>query len=788
MTHMLFKLRYFILGLCLSLVMSLDVPGRERVVCGDSYRYVVREDGTLDSLFFRHFDVGFFQTDGKRGPSFYVHDGQSSHRSEWAGKGDLEFDCVIRGVKAELAYLQDKEYPSFSITLTNMSSETFAPVKAGLALGIDTYMEDYPAWLTKFFPTLMRNEPTHFYGYLQSPQGNVLGVVCKEPVASWSVDYNLSYYDIPQYWFYGHRIESLNLDLINTLPLPEHNPQDLWKLNPGESRRWTISLIPSQSLDTFEQAVASGSGIPMVKIDRTSYFPGETASIELIQLSDDRPSVRSIGEKGNLLRADVGYEGVSQDLHRWRVRTELPEKGRYDVEIVSEGYRNTAVLLANDTWENVLRNARRAAWDNHQKPSSHVESWYGFHSAFLAAGHFPDRKLDSLLDERFDMIYAKVFDPVRDVPVIYEDRIQNTSSTIGMLVDRYQAYGRLSDLEHAAGLADWLISDNQAADGAYMNGGVRYTSVIYVAKSLMELYLMEKELGKKDIRWRENAGRHYASVARAIDELVESEGDFQTEGEMTFEDGMIACSALQIGLFALLQTDPQRKQHYTQAMLRILDSHDCLTQLKVNDARRRGGTMRFWEAQYDVLMLPNMFNSPHGWSAWRAYASYYAYLLTGQEKYLVETFNAAGAFAALLENGTGKLRWAFVVDPYLQVRQIAAPVEGLTFDDLTTGNPHPEYHGARSFVIGEQYVDMISSWQPVNSQDNDVHEVFKFIEEAVLSNAFIVEREDGSIAGYNCRVSRHGRRLVVEPYERQIVNLHTNIRSDYKVIFNTQDR
>jgi hypothetical protein len=193
--------------------------------------------------------------------------------------------------------------------------------------------------------------------------------------------------------------------------------------------------------------------------------------------------------------------------------------------------------------------------------------------------------------------------------------------------------------------------------------------------------------------------------------------------------------------------------------------------------------MRFWEAQYDVLMLPNMFCSPHGWSAWRAYASYYAYLLTLDERYLVETFNAAGAFANLIDRNSGKLRWAFVLDPYLHVKQIACPVEGVSFDDVTTGNPHPEYHGAREFLIGEQYVDMISSWQPVNSQDNDVHEVFKFIEEAVLTNAYIVERENGDVVGYNCKVERKGRRLIVTPNEKQIVNLHKNLKSDYKVIF-----
>ena len=81
---------------------------------------------------------------------------------------------------------------------------------------------------------------------------------------------------------------------------------------------------------------------------------------------------------------------------------------------------------------------------------------------------------------------------------------------------------------------------------------------------------------------------------------------------------------------------------------------------------------------------------------------------------------------------------------------------------------------------------MISSWQPVNSQDNDVHEVFKFIEEAVLTNAFIVEREDGSVVGYNCSVEKRGRKLVVVPSEKQIVNLHQNLKSRYKVVFKKQ--
>ena len=751
------------------LLMAGVLSAQDAVLETSAYRCVVREDGTIASLAYPSFGVDFFSAGQKAGPSFYINDGQETLAATWTGTGELEYSASIDDVAARLKYRRDPSFLTFEISIKNSGAKVFAPVKAGIALGVDTYMDQYPDWLSKFFPTLLMNEKTHFYGYFQSPQGQVLGIASPDPIASWSVDYNLSYYDIPPHWFYGHRIESVNLDLINTLPLPEHNPQDMWKLEPGEEKTWRVSLVPVNSLETFEQEMAEATGLPMISMDRTSYIPGETAAFTIF--ADSTPQVMM----------DASFEVTEIAKGQWLVEAPLQKTGRYDVTVTAGAYQSSAVILVNGSWAEVIKDARQAALDNHQKPSSHVESWYGFHSAFLAARHFPDNEIDAQLDSRFDLIYNKVFDTENAVPRLYKDRIQNTSSTIGMLVDRYEAFARIEDLEQAAALADWLIANNQDKGGAYMNGNVKYTSVIYVAKSIMELYLAEKDL--KEGVWQARASRHYESVKRAIDELVASQGDFQTEGEMTFEDGMISCSALQVGMFALMQDEPASRQHYAQAMMDILESHDCLTQLKVNDGRRRGGTMRFWEAQYDVLMLPNMFNSPHGWSAWRAYASYYAYLLTLDERYLKETFNAAGAFAGLIEQETGKLRWAFVVDPYLRVRQIAAPVEGVSFDDVTTGNPHPDFYGSREFTIGEQYVDMISSWQPVNSQDNDVHEVFKFIEEAVLTNAFIVEREDGTVVGYNCSVEKRGRRLIVLPAEKQIVNLHKNLKSKYKVAF-----
>jgi hypothetical protein len=52
---------------------------------------------------------------------------------------------------------------------------------------------------------------------------------------------------------------------------------------------------------------------------------------------------------------------------------------------------------------------------------------------------------------------------------------------------------------------------------------------------------------------------------------VNALGDFQTEGELTFEDGMISCSALQIGMMGVIEQDAVARKYYTDAMLKILN-------------------------------------------------------------------------------------------------------------------------------------------------------------------------------------------------------------------------
>lgn len=740
----------------------------------------ISDKGTLEQIIFKDGEkadtIPFFHGKDHAGPAFYANLGEKDVTAEWMPDGIRSYRATIDGVECYLTYIEWQGQPAMKITLKNKGHVPFQPVKAGIRLGIDTYMDKYPDWFGKYFPTLMMNERTHFYGYLQTPAGHTLGVVSPQPVASWSVDYNLGYQDPAPHWFMGHRIESLNLDLMNALPLPLHCPQDLWQLKQGESKTWTVAFVPIQAPAEFEATLHRVSGIPMLRIPRTTYCPKETAVFEVLASS---PAIEVINDKGE--PQTVTVKNKSGQVKE--VACTLPDTGLYTVTVTDGDKRTQGTLSAHATWQWTLEQARANALKYHQKATSHIESWYGFHSAFIAAKLFPEKKLDDALRSRFDYLFGLLHDPAKMEPLYHASRIQNTSGTIGLLVDKYEAYGDTEDLKKASRLADWLMNTWQRKDGAYVNHNTVYTSVIYVAKSMLELTLAERELGKQDADWKAAADRHYASAKRAIDQLVAAQGNFETEGEMTFEDGMISCSALQIGMLALMQTDEEARRHYTDAMLQILNSHDCLTQLRVSDARRRGGTMRYWEAQYDVQMLPNMFNSPHGWSGWRAYATYYAYLLTGEERWLTETYNAMGAFSHLIDFRSGNLRWAFVVDPYLKVKQACSADTHVTADSLSFGNPHPELYDTREFVIGEQYVNMISDWQTVNTQDNDVHEVFKCMGEAMLTNAFVIERADGEVIGYNCQVSRKGNQLTVKATEKQIVNLHCNLRQAASVSF-----
>ena len=325
----------------------------------------ISDKGYLEQIIFKdkkgNDTIPFFRSgQGNCGPSFYAEISGKETTAAWIPDGYLSYRSTIDQVECRLTYQSWKGQPALKVTLENKGNVPFQPTKAGLKLGIDTYMDKYPDWFGKYFPTLMRNEKTHFYGYLQTPAGHVLGIVSPQPVASWSVAYNLGYQDPPPHWFMGHRIESLNLDLMNALPLPERNPQDLWMLKQGEIKSWTIVLMDINPLGEFEHVIHKATGIPMISIDRTTYVPGETASFEVLSGSKD---IKVLDDKGQELKVNIRTqgEGVKQ------VSCVLPDVGLYTVRVRDNGKETEGILSVHHDWKWTMEQARRNALKNHQK-------------------------------------------------------------------------------------------------------------------------------------------------------------------------------------------------------------------------------------------------------------------------------------------------------------------------------------------------------------------------------------------------------------------------------------
>lgn len=718
-------------------------------------------------------EIEFRQDTKYRGPSLFIAERgivlsptkrQQADQTDFSGSTDsLDF---------RLKYRIDGSSLAAAVTVRNRKPFEIVTPSLSFKLGVNTEMDSFPHWNEVYFPTLMRCEATHFWGYLMNPKGGILVVSSPDPVASWHNDYKAG----------QHRIYTVNLDLLHSLPLPERHPVNLHSLKPGEEKTWTISFIPCDDLSKVKEIAAKNCRAPM--IDASLYTRSEGDSFS-ISVSGKAKSAIIILPDGN--RQSLSVSGNSIDYRP------AAGVGRYKLLVTGEGNRTTeAIFSVRHPWSWYLQKARLNALVQEQKGGSHTESWYGFFSMFLAQKYYPDSGLMSASLFKFNEIYPLMYDgmgnPVSKLlwgswDII--NRIQNTACMVSLLTDIYQATLDTAYLRKASVMCEFLMK-NQDSTGAYRNGHTHYTSVVYIAKSFLELAEVEKTLAESSPLWKSRYLKHFESAARAIDELVLHKDDIQTEGEMTYEDGMIACSYAQISMFATLIPE-NRRSKYIDAAEYLRRGHQSLSQLLIPDSRMNGGSLRYWESQYDILSFPNLMSSPHGWSAWRIYGLWYLYQLTGKPELIEQVYNALGSDVQLIDEKSGVLRWAFCVDPYIGGKILVKD------PDVNVR----ENRGLRKdTVIGEQYISMISDWYRAKPDawvtgywepdggccDNDVHEIFKCLEEVVMTNACVVKMPDGEIRTFNCKAKYRANVLEVIPNETFVKSIHINNQSDKELL------
>lgn len=647
----------------------------------------------------------YFRTD-EYGKSLYIKNGKKLIVKTLEPMGKIG--------KIEYKITEKVDSGVYSIKFEFVPQENLRLEVFGFRLGIDCYMKSYPEWNDKFFPTALRCEKNGFWGVFVSPTRKMIAVASPSNIVSWKNEYNRTYGDV------GHRIYTSCVEFVNSNRQPERHIPSPTSLRKGQKYIYKIAYklvaTPAEALDFIKEY----SGI---KVE----YPSK-----------------------------IGVE-CGESLIYNKKEYVFDECGRY---IISKGNEAEVRVYVRHDWFYYLQKAYLSACRCQQKAGTHTESWYGYFTKVFYAKIVKNEQLTKVLCEEFDDFLKYIIEGEtykQFTKKALPHRLQNVSCMISLLTDFYELTKNKKYLDIANDLADWLIK-LQVKDGSYRSHGTHYTCVIYPAKSMLELALVEKTAGLDN-----RVNLHYQSALNAVKNLFELKDNIQTEGQMTFEDGMISCESLQLGFMALNVADEKLKKNFTSVAEEIYAKHFCLQQNFIPDCRSAGATYRFWEARYDVNFNSNMLNTPHGWTSWKNYASYYLYLLTGKLSYLEDLMKTICACMQCV-NENGVLNWAFIADPCIVGNQII-PAKNLRGFDF------------KKVVIGEGYLPMISDWFRQNNKDmpmqylrafnkiayytdkhgscdNDVHEHFKCLEECVFGKAFIHFDGDKCVT-YNCKQNQN---------------------------------
>ena len=768
-------------------VCSNEVDGKYPGNCGENLRFKTTEDGRIHTFEVRQNNswksVPFRADD--QGTSWYVRDSEGVKHPVRMTRvsGDANrFEGVYQDVHFGLSFALSGDALEITATVANKGKTEFQPMTAGMHLGFDSYQPKYPEWNYKLVPKAIRCEPTHHWGHALSPNGQVLGWVCPSPVASYTIDYANGY---------GLKgIYTANIDFINQLPLPARHPQNLTSLKPGEERSWTVYLMEIGSLEEVKSELANCGDAPIFDAEYYTVAPDQETRVTIFGPRVKTLSITDSEGRGITIspdqvskgRTDYSFKHDDPELYTFRAEC---ENGR-----IAEGS-----IFVRHPWGWYLKRARIEALRVKPTQTHHAECVIPFYSYFLARKHFPNADLDRKCEEVFQEYFPQHYD-FDEKKLKIDFRTQDTAIWAGILSDRYAATGDEKDLEYAANLVDFLIAHRQEEEGGYYRYGfghygkikkekVLYTSVAYMAKSVMEVMKEEKKLAETSPVWKERYERHKDSVNRAIDDLVGRGGNLQTEGRQTYEDGMISCTMTQLAVYALKMAREKDTSKYLAGAEHLFEGHRSLTLNLHPDARVNGSTIRYWETWPTIASKEFNYNSPCGWSAWKLYGDYYLYLLTGKEHYLRDAFNGLGACVQLIDHKSGRMRWGFTPDPFVYTKYAVKAKKP------TAEAEHDWVTGVR----GEQYFEQISDWnrskpiwRPKWGIDNFPHEIFKCMEELALCNAFVHERLDGTFVGYNCRVEEEKGTLHIIPVEGEISRIHLNLRQASSIKAEIEDK
>lgn len=683
-----------------------------------------------------------------------------------------KFTGEHQGLLFSLEYVLVKEGLEIKAVVRNEREVSYKPSVLGLRLGINNYMASYPEWRNQYFPTMMRCEKQCFMGYEMTPEGAVLAITSDEPLASWSLEYSKLEHEEEGdfnllYLNGGHRIYTASLHLLNRPPYPKRL-EGQEEIPPKGVLKRTIRLSAVSCLEQLPELFAAATKVPFIFVEQHTLGVSEHFKGRIYSESQIRQLVLEDTKEGSvsLINCENGSAACFET-------DGLVRPGRYFLRAENtEGKVGEASIFVKQSDRWYLDQARNEVLKAPPVYTHHMESFQSLYTLLLAEKHIPEPEKDKKGRVIFEEMMAQMYNPeTRLAREAANERIQDSASMAWLMALYSEVTGNESWRYRASGLADFLMT-RQREDGAYYcqrseEKETHYTAVTYPAKYMMKVALAEKKIENGT----EKSRIHWKSAEQAVWDLERRKDNIETEGEMTFEDGMISCSLLQMGFLALHMEDGERKFKLVRAAEELYNLHRCLTQQIVPDCRMNGATLRFWEAQYNVHMFHNGMNSPCGWTAWKVYGVWYLYLLTGNVHYYREAMNGLGTCLQLMDVESGELSWGFLCDPYIETERYVSDGagKGKLIDD----------------ILGEQYLQMVTPWHRTEAFprakwgiDQMVHEVFGCMEEITLVNGYVIEAQPGVWECRNCRVSANEGGLQVEKTEKGIVNFHVNLLSE----------
>ena len=134
--------------------------------------------------------------------------------------------------------------------------------------------------------------------------------------------------------------------------------------------------------------------------------------------------------------------------------------------------------------------------------------------------------------------------------------------------------------------------------------------------------------GRKLLEMGEPLGTEMvARVRKGVAYLHRRGFSFATEGESCTEDGSMACTAWTLaGAYNELD-DPDPA--WLELAERMMDHHAKL-EMRGDDIRIDGSSIRFWETQYETGDYGPSINASHGWTLWSALARWELFRATGE--------------------------------------------------------------------------------------------------------------------------------------------------------------